>query len=110
MIVVRGVDGVLRSPDGDYVLRTHAEDDECREFGCVVHNPTDHHMKDWTLNWRTDTGVMERLDPAEGVGHPDPDALAWAKRHDMSWHGVHGCWITDSGHMACHPDAKDRRF
>ena len=50
---------------------------------CVLHAPTNHHMRDWTLHWRSDRGCFERLCPEHGVGHPDPDD----KGHD----GIHGC-------------------
>lgn len=42
------------------------------------------------MNWRADTGVMERLCP-HGVGHPDPDSLRYFERHDIHGFGVHGC-------------------
>jgi hypothetical protein len=62
-----------------------------RSFGCVIHNPTDHHMRDWELNWRDDRGMMERL-CEHGVGHPDPDHLTWVRLTQMSsGAGVHGC-------------------
>lgn len=49
-----------------------------RDIPCCVHNPSDHHMRDWEMNWRSDTGVMERLCP-HGVGHPDPDHMAYVR-------------------------------
>lgn len=57
---------------------------------CVVHNPSDHHMRDWVLNWRQDTAVMERL-CEHGVGHPDPDDMAFQKSVGQGWKGTHGC-------------------
>lgn len=42
------------------------------------------------MNWRDDTKVMERI-CAHGVGHPDPDARAFAERQGDAWFGVHGC-------------------
>lgn len=60
---------------------------------CCIHNPSDHHMKDWPTNWRSDLGIMERI-CEHGIGHPDPDDLAYKKKilGDKADHlGVHGC-------------------
>lgn len=48
----------------------------CEGRGCCVHHPSDHHMKTWPKVWREDIKVMERTCP-HGVGHPDPDHLAY---------------------------------
>jgi len=55
---------------------------KCKGEHCVIHNPSDHHMKDWPTNWRQDRNMMERICP-HGVGHPDPD--------DLNKDTVHGC-------------------
>lgn len=63
---------------------------------CCVHNPSSHHMVDWPLHWRGDIGIMERICPC-GVGHPDPDDLAYklkilgAKEFEKRCYEVHGC-------------------
>lgn len=62
----------------------------CAGRPCVVHNPSDHEMRSWPLNWRGDRGLMERICP-HGVGHPDPDDLAFHIRNGNTWQGVHGC-------------------
>jgi hypothetical protein len=67
---------------GTVRLRVH-DQEKCAGQPCVIHNPSDHHMQDWKLNWRADRGIMERLCPAHGIGHPDPD--------DLNRNGVHGC-------------------
>ena len=57
---------------------------------CVIHNPSRHHMRDWTLVLRS-SGLLERM-CEHGVGHPDPDSVAyfnWRQKSDC-W-GVHGC-------------------
>ena len=71
----------------------HVHDKEqCKGNHCCIHNPSDHHMKDWPTNWRSDRYLMERICP-HGVGHPDPDDLAFKERQgvDMKYEGVHGC-------------------
>lgn len=62
-------------------LRVH-DRERCEGEVCIIHNPSDHHMRDWPLIWRDDRGCFERVCSC-GVGHPDPDD----RNHD----GVHGC-------------------
>lgn len=62
----------------------------CEGQGCVIHHPSDHHMRTWPLVWRGDTRVMERQCP-HGVGHPDPDSAAFHLAQGEDWWGVHGC-------------------
>lgn len=62
----------------------------CAGEWCVVHRPSAHHMRDWPLNWRGDRQLMERICP-HGVGHPDPDSLAFHVRNGRKWQGNHGC-------------------
>lgn len=63
---------------------------QCEGEVCCVHNPSDHHMHAWLQCWRGDKGVMERLCP-HGVGHPDPDDLAYHAKRGETWQSVHGC-------------------
>lgn len=67
--------------------------DKCAGRPCVLHNPSDHPMRDWKLNWRGDTRIMERECP-HGQGHPDPDDVAFQEsigRHLVADHGCDGC-------------------
>lgn len=50
---------------------------------CCIHRVSDHHMRSWSQHWRADRRIMERICPAHGIGHPDPD--------DVSPDRVHGC-------------------
>ncbi len=61
----------------------------CRGRHCVLHDPSDHHMRSWPLVWRNDRGFMERQCP-HGIGHPDPDSAAF-QRSVGNPIGVHGC-------------------
>ena len=64
---------------------------DCKGEYCCIHRPSDHHMVDWPTNWRADRNMMERIDPM-GVGHPDPDDLAFRlKTSDGFVDGIHGC-------------------
>ncbi len=71
--------------------------EDCQGEYCCIHNPSDHHMVDWPTHWRDDRGLMERICP-HGIGHPDPDDLAFKQamakkfnRGDVSHEGIHGC-------------------
>ena len=81
-------------------LKIHPKE-ECKGHYCACHNPSDHHMKDWPLHWRDDRGFFERIDPM-GVGHPDPDEIAYHKQlgRDIS---LHGC------NSYCNPDFYKKR-
>lgn len=71
------------------LLKTHDES-KCRGQHCVIHNPSNHHMRDWPLNWRQDTGVIERICP-HGIGHPDPDDAEYNIRRGKAHMTMHGC-------------------
>lgn len=75
------------------VVKVHAENDDCKN-GCVIHNPTNHSMRDFPTHWRDDRGIMERLCP-HGVGHPDPDGMEFIRKtrgeKAMYYESVHGC-------------------
>jgi hypothetical protein len=79
-------------------ILVHARNADCDE-GCVIHNPSDHPMRNFPTHWRGDRGLMERICP-HGVGHPDPDDLAYKRRmrgdgyvHAESVHGCCGCCV-----------------
>lgn len=83
---------------GQHLLVHSAQ--QCTGTACVIHNPSAHHMRDWPTNWRADRYLMERMCP-HGVGHPDPDDLAFKRAHPRfattrradtdSVHGCDGC-------------------
>jgi len=66
---------------GQILIGVHSES-KCAGEHCVIHNPSNHHMKEWPQNWRPDRQMVERICP-HGVGHPDPDEISNDK--------VHGC-------------------
>lgn len=60
---------------------------------CPFHAPSPHHMTGWRKVIR-ESNLVERMCP-HGVGHPDPDSIAYMDDHGGednrgSW-GVHGC-------------------
>ena len=62
----------------------------CAGEHCVLHNPSDHALRDAPLNWRGDRNLMERTCP-HGIGHPDPDSVAYLETVGIEGAGVHGC-------------------
>lgn len=82
------------------LIGLHPEE-KCAGDICVIHNPTDHHMRTWPMNWRGDRGLIERI-CKHLVSHPDPDHLP--RWEALSWGGqdVHGC----CGHACCVPPEK----
>jgi hypothetical protein len=74
---------------GVQTMRVHARKD-CAGRHCVFHNPSEHHMRAWGLHFRADRYQMERVCP-HGVGHPDPDDLAYHVMVGRSEAGIHGC-------------------
>lgn len=76
--------------DGTVLRNVHSKD-FCVGIHCVIHNPSNHHMRNWPLHWRADGSKFER-ECVHGVCHPDPDDVT-AKiliTGDDGW-GVHGC-------------------
>jgi len=69
---------------GQVLIGVHLPDERCAKK-CPIHNPSNHHMKDWEQNWRPDRRLIERICP-HGIGHPDPDDIATDKTH-----GCDGC-------------------
>ncbi len=76
-------------PDGKVLTGVH-EGGDCVDWPCVIHAPTDHHMRDWHLIWRGDRAIFERI-CAHAVGHPDPDQFKYWDETGQEAQGVHGC-------------------
>jgi len=78
--------------DGSILEGVHPFE-KCQGRACCLHAPSDHKMRDWPLHWRNDRALMERICP-HGVGHPDPDDLAYGEMvmPGTAWsRGIHGC-------------------
>lgn len=78
------------APAGVLPLVNVHDRSECAGRACVIHAPSEHQMRTWPLNWREDLRAMERICP-HGIGHPDPDDLAWQVSQGRSHAGVHSC-------------------
>lgn len=76
--------GVWHFANGDFLVHSPLR---CEGEFCSIHNPSDHHMRDWPQVWRSDRGIVERL-CEHGVGHPDPDCI-YAQKDSV--HGCDGC-------------------
>jgi hypothetical protein len=69
----------------------------CEGTHCTIHNPSDHPMKDAKLVLRVGSpfsgkphGFAERFCD-HGIGHSDPDSVAFYARQGSHGMGVHGC-------------------
>lgn len=78
------------------ILETH-DPRACEGTYCCIHNPSNHPLNNLPLNWRADRhpSFMERI-CEHGVGHPDPDDLAYKRRLRPTMFaklalGIHGC-------------------
>lgn len=75
-------------------LLVHAKENCVEGQQCVIHNPSNHPMRDFPTHWRPDRQLMERICP-HGIGHPDPDDIAYKvsvmgeKR--AFYESIHGC-------------------
>ena len=57
---------------GQKLIKVHASY-ECFQPNCCVHNPSDHHMKEWLMIFKPEYGSMQRICPDHAIFHPDPD-------------------------------------
>ena len=71
-------------------LMVHSRERCSKAFPCIIHNPSNHCMRDWKTHWRDDRRLMERI-CEHGIGHPDPDDLANKPANKREMHAVHGC-------------------
>lgn len=71
------------------ILRNTHDLSKCVGHACFVHNRTEHHMRDWPVQWRDDRKIVERI-CVHGIGHPDPDQADFLNDAGMT-HGCDGC-------------------
>lgn len=58
---------------------------------CPFHAPSDHPLKDAEMHIRGDKkGLVERI-CEHGIGHDDPDSVAYMHKIGERWAGIHGC-------------------
>lgn len=75
------------------LVGVHPADACAGQSACPMHNPSDHHMRAWEVVWRADRGILERICPRHGVGHPDPDQFPYWDANGMEAEAVHGCCL-----------------
>lgn len=77
----------LIADTGEVLAQVH-DPGRCEGTPCVVHGPSDHHMRQWPLEWINEPGKFVRI-CACGCAHPDPDQFAtWREQHReyLAWH------------------------
>lgn len=72
--------------NSDEVLVNVHRREDCQGPVCCIHKKTDHHMRSWPQHWRSDRGIMERVNPFGGAC-PDPDQAL------DDWEWIHGCIV-----------------
>jgi hypothetical protein len=88
----------------------------CAGQRCIFHNPTEHKMRNWPMNLRTDEWAFPLIERIceHGVGHPDPDSVDYMDRQfgyneseeKQYGFGVHGCHLDETGRPCCaEPDS-----
>lgn len=82
--------------DSDKVWKVHKAE-ACEGDNCPIHNPSDHPLKDakiilreWSPFSSKPHGFAERF-CEHGIGHSDPDSVAFYARQGSNGHGIHGC-------------------
>lgn len=63
----------------------------CHPENCPFHNPSDHPLKNATLHLRMDKDSLVERICEHGVGHDDPDSVAYFHKRGLMWAGTHGC-------------------
>lgn len=82
--------GMFMLEDGSVLHNVHSPT-LCEDRPCWIHNPSDHHMRDWPLVIRENWRVERKCE--HGIGHPDPDDVwFWMNVRGLdSYVGIHGC-------------------
>ena len=80
---------VFHAIGGENWRNVHSAD-KCAGENCVIHNPSEHCMRNWRMHLR-ETTLVERI-CEHGIGHPDPDSVKALNKitGQTSW-GIHGC-------------------
>lgn len=71
-------------------VRVHPEG-ACAGEHCPFHNPSEHALKDAPMNIRFDRGALVERVCEHGIGHADPDSVAYFESRGQKMAGVHGC-------------------
>jgi len=82
-------------------MKVHSKDLCVEGLPCPFHAPTDHHMREWVMTVQA-SGLVERK-CEHGVGHPDPDSIAFLEVEGGS--GQRGTWAIHTCDGCCAPPA-----
>jgi len=63
----------------------------CKGKYCPFHNPSNHPLKNAPINIRSDKMYLVERICEHGIGHDDPDSVAYLHSIGEKWAGVHGC-------------------
>ena len=83
---------------------THGAD-KCAGTPCCVHNPSDHHMREWPISFDIRLAYAANRVCEHAREHPDPDSLAFFNSRPgvstelitmMALHRCDGCCLPDT--------------
>lgn len=81
----RAAEGTRYISGTGQVFGVHRETEECSEFGCCIHNPSDHEFSGWLTHYNWELEQMERVNPEDRTEVVrDPDDLAFHQRMEES--------------------------
>lgn len=68
--------------EGIRLVGVHLKSEECEQFGCALHNPSEHEYRDLPLVWDSLERIFVRVANAdEAEYYPDPDEVAYRERN-----------------------------
>lgn len=84
------VQGGLAGTRTNTTVHTHSTQ-ACDNRPCPLHNPSDHPLADAPMVFRADKHFLVERTCRHGIGHPDPDSVAYFERNNLDGFGIHGC-------------------
>lgn len=90
---MKQIDATTWEDDGGHrIINVHQPAQCAGDDTCMMHKPSDHSMRDLPLVFRVDRMPLAERICEHGVGHPDPDCVAYLDRAAPrgAW-GIHGC-------------------
>lgn len=93
-----------QDPEGRKLAQSNSKSEDTEQYGrwrihaksvcsgyCPFHNPSNHPLKDAGINIRGDKMMLVERMCEHGIGHDDPDSVAYLQSKGEMWAGTHGC-------------------
>ncbi len=82
------IDSPEQEKDGGFYIHNRSV---CKGRFCPFHNPSNHLLKDAKIHIRADKMMLVERICEHGIGHDDPDSVAYFHSKGELWAGIHGC-------------------